>query len=171
MLRFMRNALLVIMAILSLASPHYAQQRSTIFGRTFAGEVVSSNETTREITITYTDKDNNKTETFVGVLKPGYQQRLRDGTMRELQMSEIKPGVRVKVLYQEKSENVAGRKVKFSQIIDIIFLGVFVKYIVALASGQRVSVHNPSAALRRSLSLNQKIRVGWAAGDHRVVEG
>jgi hypothetical protein len=56
-------------------------------------------------------------------------------------------------------------------LIDIIFLGVFVKYIVALASGQRVSVHNPSAALRRSLSLNQKIRVGWAAGDHRVVEG
>jgi ABC-type Fe3+/spermidine/putrescine transport system ATPase subunit len=56
-------------------------------------------------------------------------------------------------------------------LIDIIFLGVFVKYIVALASGQRISVHNPSAALRRSLSLNQKIRVGWAAGDHRVVEG
>jgi spermidine/putrescine transport system ATP-binding protein len=56
-------------------------------------------------------------------------------------------------------------------LIDIIFLGVFVKYIVALPTGQRVSVHNPSAALRRSLSLNQNIRLGWAAGDHRVVEG
>ena len=155
MLRFMRNALLVIMAILSLASPHYAQQRSTIFGRTFAGEVVSSNETTREITITYTDKDNNKTETFVGVLKPGYQQKLRDGTMRELQMSEIKPGVRVKVLYQEKSENVAGRKVKFSQIIDIIFLGrdnytslretlgVAPSLPVALASSDKLPAANP----------------------------
>src|SRR5690242_9245730 len=124
MLRFMRNALLAVMAIFSLASPQYAQKRSsTIFGKTFSGDVVSSNETTREITITYTDKDNNKTETFVGVLKPGYQIKLRDGTVRELQMSDVKPGVRIKVLYKEKSDNVAGKKVKFSQIISITFLG------------------------------------------------
>ena len=124
MLRFMRNVLLAIVAALSLASPQYAQKRSsTLFGNTFAGEVVSSNETTREITITYTDKDNNKTETFVGVLKPGYQLKLRDGTLRDLQMSDLKPGVRVRVLYKEKSDNVAGRKVKFSQIVSITFLG------------------------------------------------
>ena len=124
MLRFMRNALLAIVATLSLASPQYAQKRSsTIFGNTFAGEVVSSNETTREITITYTDKNNNKMETFVGVLKPGYQQKLRDGTTRDLQMSDLKPGLRISVLYKEKSDNVAGRKVKFSQIISITFLG------------------------------------------------
>jgi len=124
MLRFMRNALLAIVATLSLASPQYAQKRSsTIFGNTFAGEVVSSNETTREITITYTDKNNNKMETFVGVLKPGYQQKLRDGTTRDLQMSDIKPGLRISVLYKEKSDNVAGRKVKFSQIVSITFLG------------------------------------------------
>ncbi|HEY3581953.1 MAG TPA: hypothetical protein VGK82_15465, partial [Pyrinomonadaceae bacterium] len=107
-----------------LASPHYAQKRSsTIVGNTFTGDVVSSNETTREITITYTDKDTNKTETFVGVLKPGYQVRLRDGTQRDLQMSDIKPGVRVRVLYKEKSDNVAGQKVKFSEIISLTFLG------------------------------------------------
>jgi hypothetical protein len=124
MLRFMRNALLALVATLSLASPQYAQKRSsTIFGNTFAGEVVSSNETTREITITYTDKHHNETETLVGVLMPGYQQKLRDGTLRELQMSDIKPGVRISVLYKEKSDNVAGRKVKFSQIISITFLG------------------------------------------------
>src|SRR5690242_11782475 len=123
MLRLMKNALLVMMATLSLASPQYAQKRETIFGKTFAGEVVSSNETTREITIAHTDKDKNKTETFVGVLQPGYQQKWRDGTQRELQMSDIKPGIRVKVLYKEKSDNVAGKKVKFSQIISITFLG------------------------------------------------
>ena len=124
MLRFMRNALLALVATLSLASPQYAQKRSsTILGNSFAGEVVSSNETTREITITYTDKDSNKTETFVGVLKPGYQVKLLDGTMRDLQMSEIKPGVRLRVIYKEKSDNVAGRKVKLSEIISITFLG------------------------------------------------
>jgi spermidine/putrescine transport system ATP-binding protein len=56
-------------------------------------------------------------------------------------------------------------------LIDIIFLGIFVKYIVALPSGQRVSIHNPNAALRRSLLLNAPVKIGWAAGDHRVVEG
>jgi spermidine/putrescine transport system ATP-binding protein len=56
-------------------------------------------------------------------------------------------------------------------LIDIIFLGIFVKYIVALPSGQRVSVHNPSAALRRSLKINEAVKIGWTAGDHRVVEG
>lgn len=124
MLRFMRNALFAVMAILSLASPQYAQKRSsTIIGNTFAGQVVSSNETTREITITYTDKDKNKTETFVGVLKPGYQVRLHDGTTRDLEMSEIKPGVRLRVVYKEKSDNVGGKKVKFSEIISVTFLG------------------------------------------------
>src|SRR5690348_17339536 len=97
MLRAMKKALLAGLAILSLASPNYAQKRSTIMGDAFQGVVVSSNETTREITITYTDKEKNKTETFVGVVAPGYQQKWRDGTKRELQMSEIKPGVRIRV--------------------------------------------------------------------------
>ncbi|HEY7748417.1 MAG TPA: ABC transporter ATP-binding protein [Aestuariivirgaceae bacterium] len=56
-------------------------------------------------------------------------------------------------------------------LIDLIYLGVFVKYIVALPSGQRISVHNPSTALRRSLSLNMPVKIGWATDDHRVVEG
>jgi spermidine/putrescine transport system ATP-binding protein len=56
-------------------------------------------------------------------------------------------------------------------LIDIIFLGIFVKYVVALPSGQRVIVHNSSTALRRSLSLNETVKIGWALGDHRVVEG
>jgi ABC-type Fe3+/spermidine/putrescine transport system ATPase subunit len=56
-------------------------------------------------------------------------------------------------------------------LIDVIYLGVFVKYIVALPSGQRVAVHNSSTALRRSLPLNAPVKIGWAAEDHRVVEG
>jgi hypothetical protein len=119
----MKRALLASLAIVSLASIVYSQKRETILGNAFQGVVVSSNETTREITITYTDTAKNQTETFVGVLKQGYLVKLRDGTQRELQMSEIKPGVRVRVLYKEKSDNVAGKKIKFSQIISVQFLG------------------------------------------------
>ncbi|HEY7765507.1 MAG TPA: ABC transporter ATP-binding protein [Aestuariivirgaceae bacterium] len=56
-------------------------------------------------------------------------------------------------------------------LVDIIYLGGFVKYVVALASGQRVAVHNSSGALRRSLALNDPVKVGWSAEDQRVVEG
>jgi spermidine/putrescine transport system ATP-binding protein len=56
-------------------------------------------------------------------------------------------------------------------LVDIIYLGVFVKYIVALPSGQRAAVHNSSTALRRSLSLNSAVKIGWTADDQRVVEG
>jgi spermidine/putrescine transport system ATP-binding protein len=56
-------------------------------------------------------------------------------------------------------------------LVDLIYLGVFVKYVVALPSGQRVTVHNADAALRKSLSLNQPVKVGWASADQRVIEG
>ncbi|HJT67135.1 MAG TPA: hypothetical protein VJ749_11810 [Pyrinomonadaceae bacterium] len=119
----MKRALLASLAILSLASSFLAQKRATIFGDAFTGEVVSSNENTREITITYTDKDKNKTETFVGVLKPGYQLTLRDGTRRELQMAELKAGLRIRVFYNETSDHLAGKKVKIKRINRIQFLG------------------------------------------------
>jgi ABC-type Fe3+/spermidine/putrescine transport system ATPase subunit len=56
-------------------------------------------------------------------------------------------------------------------LIDMIYLGVFVKYIVALPTGQRVTVHNPDAALRRSLSLNAPVKIGWAFAEQRTIEG
>ena len=56
-------------------------------------------------------------------------------------------------------------------LIDLIFLGVFVKYIVALPTGQRMNVHNPDPALRRSLSINEPVKIGWTLVDQRVIEG
>jgi ABC-type Fe3+/spermidine/putrescine transport system ATPase subunit len=56
-------------------------------------------------------------------------------------------------------------------LADVIYLGGFVKYIVALPSGQRVTVHNSSTKLRRSLTLNAPVKIGWALSDQRVVEG
>jgi ABC-type Fe3+/spermidine/putrescine transport system ATPase subunit len=56
-------------------------------------------------------------------------------------------------------------------LVDVIYLGVFVKYIVALPGGQRITVHNPDSALRRSLSLNAPVKIGWKLADQRVIEG
>ena len=56
-------------------------------------------------------------------------------------------------------------------LVDAIYLGVFVKYVVVLPGGQRVTAHNPDAALRRSLSLNAPVKIGWAFADQRVIAG
>jgi ABC-type Fe3+/spermidine/putrescine transport system ATPase subunit len=56
-------------------------------------------------------------------------------------------------------------------LVDMIYLGVFVKYVVALPTGQRLTVHNPDAALRRSLSLNAPVKIGWSFADQRVIAG
>ena len=54
-------------------------------------------------------------------------------------------------------------------LADMIYLGAFVKYVVVLPIGQRVTVHNTDTALRRSLSLNQPVKIGWTVADQRVI--
>ena len=54
-------------------------------------------------------------------------------------------------------------------LADMIYLGSFVKYVVALPTGQRITVHNTDTALRRSLSVNQPVKIGWTFGDQRVI--
>jgi spermidine/putrescine transport system ATP-binding protein len=56
-------------------------------------------------------------------------------------------------------------------LADVIYLGVFVKYIVVLPAGQRITVHNPDPALRRALSLHAPVKIGWKLVDQRVIEG
>jgi hypothetical protein len=51
----------------------------------------------------------------------------------------------------------------------MIYLGPFVRYVVSLPSGQRVTVHNTETALRRSLTLSQPVKIGWSISDHRVI--
>jgi hypothetical protein len=89
-------------------------------GDAWRGVVESTNEATREITIVNPDK---KTEKFVGVLKDGYQVTLKDGTSRELKVSELKPGLNVRVFYTSETIDVAGRDTKVKLIHRIDFLG------------------------------------------------
>jgi hypothetical protein len=116
----MRGTFLILL-VLTFVPVASAQKASTVFGETVKGVVVTANEATREITLAYPDKD--KTQTFVAVLESGYQQKLRDGTFRELAISELKSGLRLRVFYKQKTEMVNGRKVKVAIINRIDFLG------------------------------------------------
>ena len=98
-----------------------AQKRSTIMGDTWTGVVESVNETTREITIVDPEK---KTERFTGVLIEGFQLPMLDGTKRELKMSDVKHGQRVRAFYKSKTEVAAGQKTKVNVINRFQFLGI-----------------------------------------------
>ncbi len=54
-------------------------------------------------------------------------------------------------------------------LADVIYLGAFVKYSVALPGGQKVTVHSADLALRRSLTLGQPVRIGWSMDEQRVI--
>lgn len=109
-----------VLLTLLLNTIAYAQKEKTIMGDAWKGVVESADETTREIKIVNPDK---KTETFVGVLEDGYQVKLKDNTSRELKVSELKPGLRVRVWFKSKNRDVAGQRTKINVINRIQFLG------------------------------------------------
>jgi hypothetical protein len=87
-------------------------------GDTWTGVVSSTNDETREITLTYTKHD--KTQTFVGVLKEGYMLKLKDGTPHAVKVSEIPMGMRLKVYYMPRERKVDGRKVRYNEIFQFL---------------------------------------------------
>jgi len=84
---------------------------------TWTGEVVSTDDTTREITLTYTNGA--KSESFTGVLKDNFQVKMKDGSMKELKPSGIPKSARVTVFYQARTKKVDGNKVKYYEIFQI----------------------------------------------------
>ena len=118
----MRRILLAGLIVPLLTNAVYTQKRSTPFGDIWTGEVVATNEITREITIKHTDK--NKTETFSGILEEGYKVKMKDGSLRELRVSEIPPGTRIRVSYKTKQQVVGGQKMKVNIINRVYFLGI-----------------------------------------------
>jgi hypothetical protein len=90
-------------------------------GDTRTGEVTATDDSKREITLSYKKRD--KEETFVGVLEEGYAVKMKDGSMRELKGSAISTGTRIKAYYITKTKkDASGAKTKFNQIIKIRFL-------------------------------------------------
>ena len=87
-------------------------------GDTWTGVVSTTNEETREITLTFTKGD--KTQTFTGVLQDGYKVTPRDGSPHVLKVSEVPLGTRLKVYYMPREHKVEGRKVKYYEIIRLV---------------------------------------------------
>lgn len=116
----MRQSLLIGLSVFLLTTVVNAQKATTVMGEAWTGVVESSDDATREVKIV---NPNNKTETFVGVLQDGYQVKLKDATSRELKVSELKPGLRLRVFYKSKTQDVAGQRKKVNLINRIQFLG------------------------------------------------
>ncbi|HEX8491526.1 MAG TPA: hypothetical protein VF658_01675 [Pyrinomonadaceae bacterium] len=117
----MRRILLAGLVVSLLASFARAQKSMTILGDAWTGKVVATSDTTREIVIRAYDKD--KTETFVGILEEGYKVKMKDGSQRELKVSEITPGMRIRVFYKTKQQDAGGQKTKVRSIYRVDFLG------------------------------------------------
>ncbi len=85
-------------------------------GDTWRGTVTAVNPQTREITLTSSKKG--KEETFVGVLREGYSVTLKDGSTREVKMTDIPTGTYMLAYYMRRDKKVDGKKVSYHEIFD-----------------------------------------------------
>ena len=175
----MKRTLLISLFLCLSTIPAYAQKVTTMLGDAWVGIVVTRDETTREIKLRHPDAS--KTDTFSGFLVDDYKVKLKDGTWRFLQMSEIEPGARIRVFYKSKTRDVGGQKVKVFNIHRLDFLGLD-KYDmlrealnvppstpVAADDGAKLPASNP---LRLFLSIQQpnlqKHLLEWVAEWNKV---
>lgn len=117
----MKRTLTVSFLTLIFFNLAFAQKVSTILGDAWTGEIVATNDSTREITIKYEYKG--KSETFTGVLNEGYKVKMKDGTSHDLSVGEILIGTRIRVFSKTKEQVIGGRKIKVNLISRIDFLG------------------------------------------------
>ncbi|HEV2297630.1 MAG TPA: hypothetical protein VGR72_03840 [Candidatus Acidoferrales bacterium] len=90
-------------------------------GDTWTGVVTTTDDTSRTVTLTYSNKK--KTETFTGVLKEGCcKVKMSDGTVQELKPSELSPGRRIMVYYIPRTTKDEGKKSTVNEIFKVDFL-------------------------------------------------
>jgi hypothetical protein len=124
-MRNMAFAACILLALAGLLHAQHGEAGNGYFpigyaGDTWTGEVSAVNDDTREITLVYNGAG--KSETFVGVLQPGYKAKLKDGSLAEVTVSLIHIGRRMRVFYMAKERKVSGHKEKFYEIFRIDFL-------------------------------------------------
>jgi spermidine/putrescine ABC transporter ATP-binding subunit len=56
------------------------------------------------------------------------------------------------------------------RLADAVYLGSFIKYVVKLTNGQRVTLHSSDIAARQAVAVGEPVRIGWSSGDQRVLE-
>ena len=120
----MKTASLMLISVLccqGYALGQYGRAESGYYpvdynGDTFSGEVVSVDDSTREVSMRYVDTKHGKAENFVGVINEGYTLKLKDGTTHELKPSNLRVGGHFKVYYTTETRKVNGKKVKIHTI-------------------------------------------------------
>lgn len=83
-------------------------------GDTWTGEVVSTDDNTREVTLVSLNKK--QSETFTGVLKENIVFRTKDGSMMEVKPSGYHKGERITVFYETRTRKKDGKKVKYYEV-------------------------------------------------------
>jgi len=115
----MKALLLTALLLGGAIVPIVAQKKSTLSGDIVIGELTGKDEATREITIRYPGKEG--PEIFSGILAEGYKFGSEDG--RVWQLSEIVPGMHIRVFYKSSNEKVSGQDKKVNKISRIDYLG------------------------------------------------
>jgi len=115
----MKALLLTALLLGGAIEPTMAQKKSTLVGDIVIGELTGKDEATREITIKYPGKEG--PEIFSGILADGYRLKSEDG--RVWQLTEIVPGMRIRVFYKNSHEKVSGQEKKVNKISRIDYLG------------------------------------------------
>ena len=117
----MKALLLAAVILAGATGAIVAQKRSTLMGDIVVGELTGKDEATREITIKYPGKEG--TEIFNGVLADGHKLRMGDGGLFDLKLSEILPGMHVRVFYKAGHQKVNGQEKKINKISKLEVLG------------------------------------------------
>lgn len=116
------KALLLTMVVLCGATVSVvAQKKSTLMGDIVIGEVTKKDEATREIALEYPGKEG--TEIFSGFLVDGYKLRMAEGSLRELNLSELVPGMYIRMFYKTGNMKISGQEKKINKITKIEVLG------------------------------------------------
>ena len=55
-------------------------------------------------------------------------------------------------------------------MVDVVFLGAFVKYKISLSRGETVIAHSADSVLRKRVTAGDQVTVGWSHADHRVLD-
>ncbi len=55
-------------------------------------------------------------------------------------------------------------------IVDMVYLGAYVKFQIELNDGEVLIAHVPALALHEHLEVGKPVVAGWSAKDHRILE-
>jgi hypothetical protein len=117
----MKALLLTVVVLCGAIGSVVAQKKSTVAGDLVIGELTGRDEATREITVKYPGKEG--TEIFSGILVDDYKLKMADDNRRDLMLSELVPGLHVRVFYKTHREKVNGQEKKINKISRLELLG------------------------------------------------